>query len=758
MHGNFNSISAHQADKVVILRDGDTIAVLSPTGDVTTTGLESLYGLFHNEMRHSGISRLTINGAAPEFVSYSLDETATVATFKLKHGDFDIERTVFIAQQALEQRLVITYEGLEEAAAQIEYHVGADFENTFHIRGDIRAKRRDGEASFESGKLGHGAIRMHYSGIQGSNPELTSPPLSTIVRFATSTPELSSNIETNGVNSGSMSYEWRAGQRETVAIYAQTLCNHAPRDVPPSESFDKAMKEALQVRRKRLDGFTKIVIPGPVGEFYDSAVRDLNFLITDTPQGFYPYAGTPLYNREFGRDGLITGLLAELISPEIMLGVLHRLSARQAKDHDALRDAEPGKIPHELSKDEMSLLGRLPYDGYCGSADSTPLFLMAAGAIAKHIGDLTTARSIFSPLLPSFERALEWIDEHSNPDENGFARYARKTDKGLASMVWKDSDKGIVHANGEIAAKPVAAVEVQGYVYAGLKSLAAIYQSLGMEERAEQLSKRADGLRGRIESNFWRGHMSTYALAIDGNGKHCDVYASNAGHMLWTGVASPEHGRQVVDTLMHPNMFSGWGVRTLGASEVAYDPNGYHIGTVWPHDNAIIAMGLARYGCKEEAATMLQGMYDGYRYTGEIPELHRGESRVEGRGPEPYKEDERTHVIACRPQAWAAAAPIGVLQAILGIEFDAANCKLIIDNPYIPGFFPDKIQLNGLKVNDAKVDVEFSGNGYDVAVKILSSEGNIRVEHRNGRTEEIPFVPMAIVAAAAKAEGPRHAL
>jgi glycogen debranching enzyme len=591
----------------------------------------------------------------------------------------------------------VSNHGQGPVSATIGLRFAADFADIFEVRGMGRRAR----GADEPPDVAPGRVTLGYNGLDGRRRRA-------LLRFAPDPAELTPEHAR---------FDLSLGPREDAAIDLAVACLRDD-EVAETPGYDGAgAASATDLGRLRA-GSCRV---GASESRFDAWLRrsesDLHMLISDLPTGPYPYAGIPWFNTPFGRDGIITALECLWLRPELARGVLGYLAATQATEVLPAQDAEPGKVLHETRNGEMAALGEMPFGCYYGSVDATPLFVLLAGAYYERTADRPFAESIW----PNVEAALAWIDDFGDRDGDGFVEYQRRAADGLIHQGWKDADDAVSHADGSLASGPIALCEVQSFVYAARRAGAVLASTLGLPGRAAELERRAESLRERFEAAFWCDDLGTYALALDGDKRPCRVRASNAGQCLFSGIAAPERAARVARGLTSPEFFSGWGVRTLAATEARYNPMAYHNGAVWPHDNALIAYGAARYGLKDLTVAILGGLFAAGTYLdlNRMPELFCGFDREPGEGPVPYP-------VACTPQAWAAGSVFLLLQGCLGLGVSGVDRQVWFHQPRLPAFVPE-LRITNLEVAGCAVDLLLTRHGDDVVVNVLRRFGDLCV-------------------------------
>ncbi|MYZ49330.1 amylo-alpha-1,6-glucosidase [Propylenella binzhouense] len=694
------------------LKHGDGFAVLDSFGDIGTVP-DTAEGVFYRDTRFLSRFEFRIEGARPLLLSSAAHEDKSALTVDLTNPDIVlpggeklprdtifIERTAFLWDGMFHQRFGLRNFGRSARRIRLDFLYGADFRDLFEVRGTKRKRRgRESAACHAPDRA-----EIRYRGLDGLDRV-------TVVTIDPAPEQIAADRAMLHVTLA-------PGERRSVVVAVGCGSEKVALAPPGAADFFLSYRDTRRARRASTADIATVTTSHDVfDEVLCRAVSDIYTLATRGPLGLYPYAGIPWFSTVFGRDGIITAMLMLWIDPKIAKGVLKVLAATQATEADPKSDAQPGKILHELRQGEMANLGEVPFGRYYGTVDATPLFLMLAGMYLDRTGD----RETVSALWPNIEAALRWLDQSGDMDGDGFVEYRRETESGLANQGWKDSHDAIFHADGSDATGPIALCEVQGYAYAGRLAAAKIARTLGFAELAGRLAEQAERLRRNFESTFWCEEIGTYALALDGAKRPCRVRASNAGHLLFTGICDPERAARVARLLMGGGSFSGWGIRTLATGEARFNPMSYHNGSVWPHDNALVALGFARYGLKQEAARVLAGLFDAaaHQELRRLPELFCGFERRPHRGPTAYP-------VACAPQAWASASLFGVLAASLGLEFDHAADEIRLNEPVLPGFL-EGVTIRNLALGETRMDIRLTRHGGDVGTNVLRRTGPARI-------------------------------
>jgi glycogen debranching enzyme len=691
------------------LKNGDTFGVFDHGGDILSV-LGGADGLYHQDTRHLSRLDLALNGMRPLLLSSALGTdnvmltsdlsnapTTDLGATALEQGVIHVQRSLFLGNGACHGRVAVrNFRGVG-SRVRLELCFEADFADLFEVRGMLREHRGERLPTV----VANDSVALSYRGLDR---------LLRVTRL-TFEPAPARLTATGAV------FDLELGPHGQIAIFLEVACAC----VTTSTQRPRGAFLAAYVHTKRglraLKTHAATISSG--NEEFDETLRrsadDLRMLITEKPTGPYPYAGIPWFSTAFGRDALITALLTLALDPALACGVLRYLAQEQATEFDPASEAEPGKILHEMRGGEMAALREVPFRRYYGSVDATPLFVMLAGAYLDRTGDVATLKELW----PHIDLALGWMDRRADAD--GFVSYERSTDEGLANQGWKDSYDSISHADGTLARGAIALCEVQGYVFAARHAAAAIARRLGLDLRAASLEEKAEHVRLAFEAKFWCERLSTYALALDGEGRPCEVRSSNAGQLLMTAIAAPDRARRVAEGLMHSRFFSGWGIRTLAADEARYNPMSYHNGSVWPHDNGLIALGMARSGLRAETLRLFEGIFtaSGAMDLRRLPELFCGFHRRPNQGPTSYP-------VACSPQAWAAATIPALVQACLGLSFDPKTRAVRFNQPDLPAFI-DSLTIRNLAVGGAKVSVLISRTPGEVSVSVLERQGDIRV-------------------------------
>jgi glycogen debranching enzyme len=715
------STSARIDDRTRVLKHGDTFAVFDRFGDVENSGTGELgiYGIYDRDTRHLSRLRLRLAGGRPLLLSSVIkDDNAALAVDLMnpdisreghpvvQRGTVHIFRSMCLWNNACHERLRVHNYGSETVQLSLLLEFAADFADIFEVRGLARESRGHRLPPHVT----RTGVCFAYEGLDGRVRR---------TRFVFEQPPAR-------LEEGRALLELRLPPRSESTWRFAIACESGDSGdraaaiavAKPSPWYEQAASKAEDELEAARAGEPSITTSNEqFNDWLNRSVADLHMMRTQTPYGPYPYAGVPWFSTPFGRDGIITALECLWAFPAVARGVLRYLAATQATEDSEEQDAQPGKILHETRNGEMAGTGEVPFGRYYGSVDATPLFVVLAGAYFDRTGDSALVREIW----PQVERALGWIDVHGDADGDGFIEYSRRSARGLVQQGWKDSQDSVFHRDGSLAEGPIALCEVQGIVFAAWRAAARLARCLGDMGRARQLNSRADQLRQRFEERFWCEELGTYALALDGRKRPCEVRTSNAGQCLFGGIAGMERAKRVAASLLGEASFSGWGIRTIASSEPRYNPMSYHNGSVWPHDNALIAAGFARYGLKAEALRVMTGLFDASIFCDlhRLPELFCGFPRRPGESPTQYP-------VSCSPQAWAAGSALLLLQSCLNLQVRGAESRVVFGRPVLPEYLHG-VSIRGLKVGAAELDLVILRHGDDTSIDVPRKTGHVEV-------------------------------
>jgi glycogen debranching enzyme len=699
-------------DKLVLKR-GNLFLVANTLGDVAPAGARDL-GLFLTDTRHISAWRLAVKGGPPLVLSsqVSADYVAQIdfTVTSLHAGDllgrepvnFLHLRRDMLIDDVLVDRLVLTNFLGRRTSFWVEMAWAADFADVFEIRGARRAAR----GAYALPRVEADRAVLTYEG-RDSRHYVTEVR----VEGVSTEPGAPAHLARLGGRGARVELNLAPAERVEIAfVVAAGIEGGARRSVGydeerplprgPARSFDERARCTREAYAAWAANATRFRTSNEIFDLaLEQAVADLKALKVYHFGEPVVSAGIPWYTCPFGRDALITGYEALACAPEIARDALRFLARLQGARDDPDRDEEPGKIPHEIRFGEMAAAGEVPHSPYYGSADATPLFLVLLDEYELWTDD----RDTVDALLPAAEAALGWLERAEGADGagDGLVRYERRTPKGLRNQGWKDSHDGVPFADGTPAEPPIALVEVQGYAVDARRRMAALYARRGRGADSERLLAAARAHAAAVEARFWMKDAATYAIALDRNHRQVDAVTSNPGHLLLSQAIREDRARAVARSLLGPQMWSGWGIRTLAAGQPAYNPLSYHNGTVWPHDNALCAAGFAAYGMTAEAGKVLSGLWRAAQHFRRLrlPELFCGLGSEGRTFPVHYP-------VACSPQAWSSAAWFLLLRAALGLYPDAPTGTLRIASPQLPSWL-DEIVLEGVRVGPARATLRF---------------------------------------------------
>ncbi|MDD3763718.1 MAG: amylo-alpha-1,6-glucosidase [Nevskiales bacterium] len=695
-----SATSARADSRTRVLKHGEAFAVFDRLGDIQPVGFGE-QGLYLDGTRHLSRFELGLNDVQPLLLNsavsrdnreFSVDLTLPAlsgADYALASHSIHIRRIKTLDADGLHETVTVTNYGGAPMPLQLTLQLEADYADLFEVRGRHRAHRGNPLPV----RCTASALTFGYLGLDGIERRT----------------RISFRPAPTRIGPQQVRYEQTLQPHDCLVL--KWTIRSTPRAHPTAgaRACHGSLPDNVLYSSNEL-----------FNDWLARSSADLDLLTTQTPFGPYPYAGVPWFSTAFGRDGIITALQTLWLWPELARGVLLYLADGQARDYDALQDAEPGKILHETRGGEMATLGEIPFGRYYGSIDATPLFVVLAARYFERTADLQTIRRLW----PAVRAAMDWIERDGDRDGDGFVEYQRRNEQGLEQQGWKDSGDAISHADGSDARAPIALCEVQSYVYAARRGAAQLARVLGDVPFAAEQESRAQALRQRFDEAFWCDEIGCYALALDADKRPCRVRSSNAGHALWGGIASAERAHRVVRTLMARDSFSGWGVRTLARCEARYNPMSYHNGSIWPHDNAMLAEGFARYGHKNAALRLFTALFDAslHMELARLPELFCGFPRLRGQGPTLYP-------VACSPQAWAAGSLFQMLRASLGLHFAADGSQIHFDRPRLPEWM-DTLEIRDLRVGERSVDLSLRRHANDVSINVLRRQGNLQVNVR----------------------------
>ncbi|HVV36231.1 MAG TPA: glycogen debranching N-terminal domain-containing protein [Acidimicrobiales bacterium] len=701
------------AGDVTSLVEGSSFCVSAASGDIVAG---SPHGLFFRDSRLISRWELRLNGSRPEALAHVEPDPfagVTVARDRPRPGHADSTLMLFRRRwigRGMREDIELRNVGKEPAYCRVELAVESDFADLF----EVKEQRVSGGGQTTAEVRGDSIVFTHVRG--ESSRRLT-------VAFGDGARVTDKGVTWEAIVPADGT--WSASIGASVAIDDHEI---EPRFKPGVSTAQAAPEERLNRWRAAVpDVDSDHPLLASVIARGAEDLGALRIFDPEHPERAVVAAGAPWFMTLFGRDSLLTSWMSMVVDPDLALGVLQTLARFQGTKVDLRTEEEPGRILHEMRFGEASSLSLGGGTIYYGTADATPLFVIVLGELRRW----GLAPEIVDALAPNAEAAVKWLVEYGDADGDGYVEYQRKTDHGLANQGWKDSWDGVQFADGTIARAPIALAEVQGYAYAAYLAWAYFLAELGRGDESGEWRERAAELKRRFNEDFWLEDKQCFAIALDGDKRPVDAVASNQGHCLWTGIVEPERAAAVVRTLMSPEMFSGWGVRTMATSSAGYNPIGYHTGSVWPHDNAVIVAGLVRYGFVEEAHVIMNGMFDAAAlYNRRLPELFAGLARDEFPGVVPYP-------TSCSPQAWASATPLAFLRAILRLDPWVPHAQIWMAPQLLPGM--SELKVHNINLGGGRVTVLVTEKGTEV--EGLPDGIELVTEPRDPMTAQTPSAP-----------------
>lgn len=697
--------------KVLAVKEGDLFLYSDTRGDLTRRADYGL-GMYYRDTRFLSTFTMKISGRDPVLLSSSA-ERAYMSHVDLTNPDLFEWGVLAVPQQTLNIRRIRAINGRlferirvknynpHPVSLDLEFEFGADFADIFEVRRIVE----DEGGTLEAPVLEGDVLRFGYQGRDGVRRE-------TVVTFGQSPTHI--EVVDQIV---SVSFKLRLGANRTgmVAFTVDALVDEGP---APTLEFDAAVHSLRRSYEEWDRDSTQIVTDNEVfNQLLSRSLRDLRALYTLQNGNGVLAAGIPWYVTVFGRDALLSAHQMLMVNPRLAREALEVLASHQGTKDDPWRDEEPGKILHEIRLGELAAAGVIPHTPYFGSVDATPWFLILLGQYVRWTGDSAFARK----MLPAAEAALGWIDTSGDLDGDGYVEYKTRSPRGIRNQGWKDSWDAITHADGRLAEAPIALSEVQAYVYLAKQRMADVFASLDDPDRAARLREEAAALKVRFNQDFWMEDELYFAGALDREKRQVRAIMSNPGHALYCGIVDEDKAKHLAKRLLAPDMFSGWGIRTLSKTAASYNPMSYHNGSVWPHDNALIAAGLKRYGFVRGTNRVATALFDAATHADymRLPELFCGFTRRSPNRPVSYP-------VACSPQAWAAGSPFLMLQAMLGVSARAHEGRVTVNMPHLPPWL-NTVELRNLRVGGGTISMVFRREGEITSFSLLSREGDIKV-------------------------------
>lgn len=737
---SFSGINGENVLAYFVQKGNETFVVTDELGNIYPEG-EGL-GLYYHDMRYISVLDLRINGLTPSLLSTTAEQgpidhlQLANPTITLADGRAVLPNTISIRRKRsldnyLEERIGLVSYNRFPVSLQLSVEFGSDFRDMF----DVRGLERGVKGTIIPPSVDTTEIVLGYSGLDGlrRHSDITfSIPPSAIEQESkytfrarrgqpgASLPDLTVYAPRDVILPPTVKVIFNVVLQPRVPWYVDMHIR--PREGQPGalQPIIRRVEHVLEAQTQRWLARTAVI--ETANEVFncllERSILDLRALTQEHPTGLLPIAGLPWFATPFGRDSLVTSMETMILSPDLAVGTLKFLAKYQGTTVNDWRDEQPGKIMHELRLGEMANLGEIPHTPYFGSVDSTPLFLMLFSETMRWLDDA----DLYAELLPGVMAALDWIDEYGDLDGDGYVEYEVRSPRGIRNQSWKDSFDSIQYPDGTPATPPITAVEVQGYVYAAKMGIAELLERHGETGKALRLRAQAMALRENFNRDFWLEQEGFFAQALDSNKVPIHSITSNPGHCLFTGIISDDKAERVIQRLLERDMAAGWGIRTLSSKMPGFNPMSYHNGSVWPHDNALAAAGMKRYGHHDGTTEVASQLFSaGARFPNyRLPELFCGFGREARFFSVPAE-----YPVRCSPQAWASGAPLLLLQAFLGLSADARLNQVYV-RPKLPLWLSGVI-IRHLRIGSHRVDLHIQKDKGETEVSVLKNEGGVDV-------------------------------